>query len=93
MINEQDTVYKQIKPEIEAVMRRFGVDFEVSGDISEAITDRLARLFCGSRVYFTSGINKKDRDEAIRREFNGKNYNEVCKKFGVSRRTLYRALR
>lgn len=33
-----------------------------------------------------------ERDKKIRAEFNGKNLKAVCKKYGVSARTVYRAL-
>lgn len=34
-----------------------------------------------------------DRDAAIKREFNGRNLKEVCKKFDVSHTTVYQAVR
>lgn len=38
-------------------------------------------------------LTKEERDAAIRKEFNGQNLAMVCKKYGVSHMTVYRAVR
>lgn len=38
-------------------------------------------------------LTSEERDAAIRRDFNGRNLKEVCRRFGVSHMTVYRAVR
>ena len=93
-MNEEDTIYQQIQREVEQAVRCFGIDFRVSGDISEAVTRKLQKMFCRNTVYFPLFTSKKERYAAIKRDFNGvDNHDEVCKKHGISRRTLYRAIK
>lgn len=40
-----------------------------------------------------SHLNRDERNARIRLEFNGRNLKDVCRKYGVSRRTVYRAVR
>lgn len=40
----------------------------------------------------TSDADRADRDEAIRREFNGRNRQEVCDRYGISKTRLYEIL-
>lgn len=37
----------------------------------------------------TSDADRAERDEAIRREFNGRNRQEVCDRYGISKSRLY----
>lgn len=93
MNTDNDTVYRQIQQEVEQVAQDLGVDCRLSGDMAVAITNRLQKLFGSTTIYFPLFASKKDRYAAIKRDFDGDNHNEVCKKHGISRRTLYRAIR
>lgn len=46
----------------------------------------------GGRTCYLPVVSKQDRNEAIRRAFNGTNHAEICETYGVSRTTLYRVL-
>jgi Mor family transcriptional regulator len=50
-----------------------------------------ARL--GSREVYIPCPDRADRDAGIRRDFNGNNLSEVCRRYGVSASTVYRAVR
>lgn len=86
-----DDIYQQMHNEIEQAVQFFGVDCRVSADMSASITQRLQRLLRGNAVYFPEKPSTDQRYHAIRRDFTGDNHNEVCKKHGISRSTLYRA--
>lgn len=50
--------------------------------------------FGARRVYIPRRVPWTDRharDRAIRNRFNGRNLDQICEEFGVSRRTVYRA--
>lgn len=94
MSADNETIYQQIQQEVEQAVQCFGVDSKLSGDMSTAITRRLQKLLGSSTVYFPVFLSRKERYAAIKKDFNGlDNHDEVCKKYGISRRTLYRAIR
>ena len=92
MSTDNNSIYRQIQQETEQAAQGFGIDTKLSRDISAAITNRLRTLFGNSTVYFPGLADQPERYAAIKRDFDGKNHNEVCKKHGISRSTLYRAL-
>lgn len=66
--------------------------------------ERLAREICcaaakkglaGSQYYLPAmhTLTRAQRNEAIRREFNGRNLRELMKKYSVHKSTIYRAVR
>lgn len=65
--------------------------------LAHLLLDELRQQLGGRRVYIAirrqsaQAINP-ERDEAVRRMFNGRNHREVVKHFSISRRTLYRIL-
>lgn len=87
-----EDIYQQIQHEIKQATNAFGISESVSNDISTAITTRLQRLLGKNTVYFPCLGNSEQRYAAIKADFNGRNHTEVCKKHGISRSTLYRAL-
>lgn len=59
------------------------------------MAEELARAFAAEMggLYIPKREIVASRDEAIRRDFNGRNHFEVMKKHGVSQRTLYRVIK
>ena len=51
--------------------------------------ERLRREF-GTRRVYVNAPSARERDECIREEFDGTNHREICKRYGISRATLYR---
>ena len=74
---------------------RAGVPPEKSEAIVTHIEDFLSHYLGCDKVYLPSGRREaiKRRNEAVLREFNGRNHLEVCRRHGISRRTLYRILK
>lgn len=61
----------------------------VTALIAEALV-RGWRKRCGTqRIYIPAEPRNESRDTQIRREFNGTNRVEVCRKYGISRARLY----
>jgi len=92
MSANSDNIYQQIVGEVKRVAQHLGMDIRLSDSMALAITLRLQKLFGNNTVYFPRLASPEERRAAIRRDFDGKNHNEVCKKHGISRSTLYRAI-
>lgn len=93
MTANNDNFYQQIELEVQQAVQEFGLDNQLSGSMAAGITMRLQKLLCKNSIYFRIKVqSKQERYAAIKRDFNGANHNEVCKKHGISRSTLYRAL-
>lgn len=66
--------------------------------VAEAVHAAVRFHMGGRRVYVPMTDAKlaeseiRTRDEAVRRAFNGRNMAEVCKAFGLSRASFYRAI-
>lgn len=87
-----ENIYQQLQEEVDQAVKSLGMDIDVKSELSKTITARLQRLLGGDTVYFPL-LNRKERNAAIRKDFTGANQNEVCKKYGISRSTLLRALK
>lgn len=66
----------------------FGMEEALANCLAEPITRGLRARVGGQEVYIPAP-DKRARDEAIRREFNGRNLDEVCNRHGVSKSRLY----
>lgn len=67
-----------------------------AADLAHAIACSAARLgHAGSEYYLPElhTMTRAERNEAIRREFNGANIRHICKKYGVGKTTVYRAVK
>lgn len=72
-------------------------------DMPPTAAEELARAICfsaakqghaGAEYYLhVHGLPRSELGPAIRREFNGRNVKELCRKFGVHKTTVYRAVR
>jgi len=93
MTDENDNIYQQIDLEVKQAVQRFNVDLKLTDSMATAITARLQKLLARKIIYFPSIVSQEERYAAIKRDFNGKNKNELCKKYGISRSTLYRAIK
>lgn len=65
-----------------------GLHEHIAMPIAERVFDQLADRFGQERVYFTRSL--RTRRERVLADFDGTNFSAVCRKHGISRRTLYR---
>jgi hypothetical protein len=58
------------------------------------MADALAKGMCSELggLYITKREIRGSRDEAVRRDFTGRNHRDVCRKHEISRATLYRII-
>lgn len=72
--------------------------FGMSADVANLLTVQMIRVaaelgYAGSEYYlpYMHNLSKSERNALIRRDFNGRNLRDVCRKYGVSKTTVYRA--
>lgn len=68
-----------------------GFGGDIADQLALAITAGLRRRLGGQEIYIPAE-DKRLRDEQIRAEFNGRNREEVLRKFGISSSRLYQII-
>lgn len=93
-MSESDEIYRHMQRQIQQAVVYFGIKPPISADLAESITTVIRKCMSQNTVYFSKMTNdeRKERREKIKRDFTGTNYDEVCRKYKISKRTLYRAL-
>ncbi len=90
----------QLKVTMETiVMEYLGLNAALAGPFAATIVDGMRKKMGGNRVYIPASKTKKAtvndceaRDREILRMYNGRNMEDVMKLFGVSRRSVFRAV-
>jgi Mor family transcriptional regulator len=72
----------------EIVRTEIGMHEAFASQVARAIVQGLRRVHGARRIYIP-GINKEERNRAIRAEFNGRNHAHVMQKYDISRSRLY----
>lgn len=71
-------------------------------ELGQAAAERIAQVYGGVRIRIPSGVwngrgascfRLADRDLAIYRMYNGRNWRDVCAAYHISRSTLFRVVR
>ena len=70
---------------------QFGMSDATALDFAQAMVNRIQSNHAGVEVYIPQA-GKRQRNERIRRMFNGVNHDIVCAEFGISKATLYRVV-
>tara|TARA_R110002049_G_scaffold73666_25_gene190311 strand:+ start:34 stop:330 length:297 start_codon:yes stop_codon:yes gene_type:complete len=73
-----------------------GIKPAAAGALAEAILLNASRLGLGGDDYYIPAMHasaRRVRNERIRAEFNGRNLTLICRRYGVSARTVYRVVR
>lgn len=72
--------------------------FGMSADVANLLAVQIIRAaaergHAGSEYYlpYMHNLSRAERNALIRRDFNGSNLREVCRKYGVGKTTVYRA--
>lgn len=86
--------YLHLLHELTATIRdEIGMGEALAMQFADAICSGLARRNPGAYVYVPAA-SREERNalsEAIASEFNGRNLDDVCRRYGVSKTTVYRA--
>lgn len=93
--HNEDTAV-QLLYEVTAIVREeTGLSESLASHFAEAITRGLRKRLGGQDLYIPangSHAERQERDVAIRREFNGRNLDDLCRKYGISQRQGYRII-
>lgn len=73
---------------VSIVREEIGFTDHFAEQIAAAITRGLQRKLGGQEIYVPAE-DKRDRDEHIRAEFNGRNREQIMKKYDISKSRLY----
>lgn len=87
---DQDNEHSIKSRAVRVVREQTGLNERFAVPIVDQIFEGLFDEFGRERVYFVR--SKAARDQAVRRDFNGKNFAAVMRQHKISRRTLYRIL-
>ena len=75
---------------IRIIRSALGLPETVAVPIADELAKGLSNEMGG--LYITKREIRATRDDAVRRDFTGRNHREVCRKHDISRRTLYRII-
>lgn len=70
------------------ICEAFRMDEALASALADAITQGLRSKLGGQDIYIPAP-DKRTRDDAIRREFNGRNLSDICRKHRISRSRMY----
>lgn len=87
----EDTAANIRRRLVGAISRRLGLKEKIAEPIAEEVIEALRDLAPGRELYIPAQ-DKAARNAAIRCEFNGRNREEVCKKYEICERQLYRII-
>ena len=87
---EQDAAINFRNTLIRIIRASLGLPETVAMPMADELAKGLANEMGG--LYITKREIRSVRDEAVRRDFTGRNHKEICRRHGISRRTLYRII-
>lgn len=86
--HDEDSVVQLMFAIVTALREGFALEEQIASAMAEPIVAALRRNYSCEEIYIPAP-DKRERNEAIRREFNGRNRDEVCRRHNVSRSQLY----
>lgn len=91
MSEERDAAVSLRYELVRAIRESLGLPESVAVPMAEHLASGMARRLGGT--YITKrAVTRQERNAAVRREFRGNNHDEVMRRHGISRATLYRIL-
>ncbi|WP_022949535.1 Mor transcription activator family protein [Methylohalobius crimeensis] len=73
----------------QAVCQAFDLSETAALSLAERIADNVFTLAGGSELYIPK-LDRRHRQAAILAEFNGRNVDELSRRYGISKRQIYR---
>jgi Mor family transcriptional regulator len=77
---------------VSALKNVIGFKDEIAGPLALNILKEFQAKWGGRQVYIAVDKKITDRNQRIKEEFNGNNHAEICKRYNISLRTLYRTI-
>lgn len=87
---DQDAAVNFRNTLIRVIRKTLGLPEPVAVPMADELAKGLSSELGG--LYIAKREIRATRDDAIRRDFNGRNHGEVMRSHGISKRTLYRVI-
>jgi Mor family transcriptional regulator len=87
-----DALLRELKAEIALGGARFGIGPRAARELAEGIEEWL-RLNAGGEALYVPLCDRPTRNRRIVAEFNGRNRAALCRRYRISRATLYRIVK
>jgi Mor family transcriptional regulator len=87
-----DALLRELKAEIALGGARFGIGPRAARELAEGIEEWL-RLNAGGELLYIPVRDRARRNLALLAEFNGRNHAALCRRYRISRATLYRIVK
>lgn len=91
-LTAQDDLLNILREELETAMQSLGVSEGAARDLVASYIDRVQMRAGGDRYWIPHRRDLERRCEQVVATFDGTNHEEVCTKYGITRRTLRRYL-
>jgi hypothetical protein len=91
-VTEQDDLLKILREELETSVQALGIDGATARDLVAAYLERIQMRAGGDRYWIPHRRDLERRCEQVVAACSGNNHEEVCTRFGITRRTLRRYL-
>lgn len=88
--NDDDAV--SLRFEITAILREeIGFHEQYAATLAEPIVNGLKKRFSGQEIYIAKNprLDVAERNECIRKEFNGRNLEDIMSKYGLGKTSIY----
>jgi len=90
MTTEHEETFLQVLCDAaRSISDTFGLTEAQATEMADAIRRYMQERFGGERVY-VHAMSRRELKRRILVEFNGRNRNELCAKYGISRASFYR---
>ncbi|WP_161624002.1 Mor transcription activator family protein [Methylohalobius crimeensis] len=85
---------KELLDHLVSRLERKGLDSEKAFDIAKEAVEAVSDVCGGRQVYFPMGVSIRTalRDEQIMREFNGRNIDDLSRRYRLSHARIYQIL-
>lgn len=88
-----EDVLSDIREQSMLLMIENKVPEKQAAEITETLVKKMRKDWGGMLIYFKKSIDLEDRDYTIFNEYNGKNRDELCRKYDISVQRLYQIIR
>ena len=91
----RNELLEEVQAHTQQILVEHGIDEDLAEQAGCAICDRLADNWGGQGITFPKDhrFRLSKRDVEIYEEFNGRNHNELAKKYHVTTRAIYKIIR
>ena len=89
-----DELYNDLQTQVIQCLGEAGIDPALARLISVRVRHHMATHWAGQQIYFPKDLSSElePRNQQIWSDFNGKNYNELSRKYGLTTQQIYKII-